>query len=210
MANIVDLTNSTWKFIESFAGYESQYIEINVNFTSNDFEYTKIALEPGTGLIYIKNGNPTVVHPITDGVGVWVNEEARTIVITGGEDVTNSTAIADLKGLAVYISGGVKDEEEPDTPAEPDDPTEDLEYKTVGALLTGIADSIRIKKGTTDEINAQKMPKQILSIETGVQEISTEQEMNALLIADNVGKVYRFVGVTGAYVNGDLYEVVSE
>lgn len=39
-------------------------------------------------------------------------------------------------------------------------------------------------------------------------EISTSAEMDAVLTADNVGKVYRFVGTTDSdYTNGDLYEV---
>lgn len=41
-------------------------------------------------------------------------------------------------------------------------------------------------------------------------EISTADEMTAVLMATNVGKVYRFTGTTDAtYTNGDLYEVVN-
>lgn len=40
------------------------------------------------------------------------------------------------------------------------------------------------------------------------ENISTAEGMNAVLIADNVGKVYRYTGVTTTdYTNGDLYEV---
>lgn len=132
MAKVIDLTNSTWKFIGDFDSYNSQYIEINVNFTSNDFEYTKIAFEPGTGLIYFNNRTSTIVYSITDKVGVWVNEEFRTIVITGGEDVTNSTAIANLNASAVYISGGIV-EEEPEQPEEPE-PEEPIYTASVSGL----------------------------------------------------------------------------
>lgn len=42
-------------------------------------------------------------------------------------------------------------------------------------------------------------------------EISTASEMTALLVAANVGKVYKFTGTTdGTYTNGDIYEVVTE
>ena len=42
----------------------------------------------------------------------------------------------------------------------------------------------------------------------GAKNISTEAEMNALLISKNVGNVYRFVGETTTnYVNGDIYIV---
>jgi hypothetical protein len=204
MVNITNLTNSTWEFIDGLNPNET--IVINVNFVSNDFEYDRISFERGTGLIYIKNSNPTVVYPMTDGTGVWVNEESKTITITGGEDVENVEAINNLKEMAVYISGGMVEPE----PDEPDTPTEGDKYETIDEFFTAVGDAIRTKKGTTGPIKKQNIPSEILSIEIGAQEISTEQEMNALLIADNVGKVYRFVGVTGTYVNGDLYEVVSE
>lgn len=43
------------------------------------------------------------------------------------------------------------------------------------------------------------------------KEIATAAEMDALLVAANVGKVYKFTGTTDAnYTHGELYEVVSE
>lgn len=45
----------------------------------------------------------------------------------------------------------------------------------------------------------------------GITNVSTADEMTALLVSENVGKVYRFTGTTDStYTNGDLYEVVSE
>lgn len=42
-------------------------------------------------------------------------------------------------------------------------------------------------------------------------EVSTAAAMTALLVAANVGKVYKFTGTTDTtYTNGDLYEVVSK
>lgn len=44
----------------------------------------------------------------------------------------------------------------------------------------------------------------------GIEDISTSDEMTALLVEANVGKVYRFTGTTDdTYTNGDLYEVAS-
>lgn len=40
-----------------------------------------------------------------------------------------------------------------------------------------------------------------------IKEVATEGEMTALLVKDNLGKVYRYTGTTGTYINGDLYEV---
>ena len=42
-------------------------------------------------------------------------------------------------------------------------------------------------------------------------EVSTAAAMTAMLVAANVGKVYKFTGTTdNTYTNGDLYEVVNE
>lgn len=41
-------------------------------------------------------------------------------------------------------------------------------------------------------------------------EVSTEEEMTALLTAENVGGVYKFTGTTGTYENGALYVVEAE
>lgn len=44
----------------------------------------------------------------------------------------------------------------------------------------------------------------------GIEDISTSNEMTALLVEANLGKVYRFTGTTDeTYTNGDLYEVAS-
>jgi hypothetical protein len=165
MINVTNLTNSTWEFIDGLNPNET--IVINVNFVSNDFEYDKISFERGTGLIYIKNSNPTVVYPMTDGVGVWVNEESRTIAITGGEDVENSEAINKLKEMAIYISGGTVESE----PDEPDTPTEGNEYKTIDEFFTAVGNAIRTKKGTTEPIKKRNIPDEILSISSESVEI---------------------------------------
>lgn len=43
-----------------------------------------------------------------------------------------------------------------------------------------------------------------------IEEVSTAAAMNALLVAANVGKAYKFTGTTDStYTNGDIYEVVQ-
>ena len=46
----------------------------------------------------------------------------------------------------------------------------------------------------------------------GIEEISTEAEMTALLETAEIGSVYKYVGESGTYENGALYivEVVIE
>ena len=79
-------------------------------------------------------------------------------------------------------------------------------------FLTSVANAIRAKKGTSDLINPQNFDSEIASISTSGSpiDISTSDEMTALLVEANVGKVYRFTGTTDeTYTNGDLYEVAS-
>ena len=153
MANITNLTNSTWEFLHTLNFDET--IEIKINFVSNDFEYDTLMYERGTGLIYIKNREATTVYPITDGVGVWINEESRIINITGGEDVTNLKAINYMKGLATYVSGGAV-----------------ITFETPEALLTHTANAIRSVSGKSDEIQAKSIPNEILSIVSGTIDIT--------------------------------------
>lgn len=42
-------------------------------------------------------------------------------------------------------------------------------------------------------------------------EISRSEEMQAVLVAENVGKIYKYVGETNeTYSNGNLYQIVEE
>lgn len=76
-------------------------------------------------------------------------------------------------------------------------------------FLTDLADTIRTKKGTTDKINPQNFASEIEGIETGITEVSTADEMTALLTnatADSVGNVYKYTGeTTDTYENRALY-----
>ena len=83
---------------------------------------------------------------------------------------------------------------------------ENIELLTNTGELISIADAIRTKSGKSEEI---VYPSGFISeiSELGIIEISTEEEMSALLVAENVGKVYKYTGATGKYTNGDFYEV---
>lgn len=39
-------------------------------------------------------------------------------------------------------------------------------------------------------------------------EVKTEAEMNALLVEENIGRIYRYTGETATYTQGSLYEVI--
>lgn len=95
----------------------------------------------------------------------------------------------------------------------------DIGYYGFGKItvpqLTGEEKTITITENGTTTVNYSD-PKLMskVTITTNVPaivDVATAAEMNAKLVAANVGKVYRFTGTTDAtYTNGDLYEVVSE
>lgn len=84
-----------------------------------------------------------------------------------------------------------------------------------GALITGTltASSITIAvNGTTSSETTGTLYNEItVNVPTkgGITEISTTNEMNSLLQDEtNIGKMYRYVGVTNStYTKGDIYEV---
>ena len=81
--------------------------------------------------------------------------------------------------------------------------------------LTGEEKTVTITENGTTTVNYSD-PKLMskVTITTNVPsitDVATAAEMNAKLVAANVGRVYRFTGTTDStYTNGDLYEVVSE
>ena len=87
-----------------------------------------------------------------------------------------------------------------------------VDYLIQDTTLIEIANAIREKTGRSDDdlIPVQTMAEEILNIRTGggITDIGTEEEMNALLVSENIGNIYRFVGeTTDMYVNGDIYIV---
>lgn len=84
-----------------------------------------------------------------------------------------------------------------------------------GTLITGTltASSITIAvNGTTSSETTGTLYNEItvrVPTKGGITEISTTDEMNSLLQDEtNIGKMYRYVGVTNStYTNGDIYEV---
>lgn len=96
--------------------------------------------------------------------------------------------------------------------------TDILKGKTAyakGALITGTltASSITIAvNGTTSSETTGTLYNEItvrVPTKGGITEISTTDEMNSLLQDEtNIGKMYRYVGVTNStYTKGDIYEV---
>lgn len=71
-----------------------------------------------------------------------------------------------------------------------------------------ICNIVREKTGETDLIKSGELTAKIESISGGIEDIPSEAEMDALLIEENIGKAYRFVGEsTIDYIQGDIYLV---
>ena len=81
-----------------------------------------------------------------------------------------------------------------------------------GSKVTG---SIPTYSGTTNvtsnqtlETSGKYMSSDIVVNVAGIIEIATSSAMDAVLVADNVGKYYKYTGTTDdKYTNGDIYQV---
>ena len=71
-----------------------------------------------------------------------------------------------------------------------------MAYSTLSSLLTGIADSIRSKKGTTAKINAQNLPSEIDSITLATGNAGTGDVLSGKTFSNSSGN-----GLTGTMTN---------
>lgn len=73
--------------------------------------------------------------------------------------------------------------------------------------LAAIADATRAKANITTKLTPAQMAEKINDL-TIVADIDTANKMATLLVAENEGNVYKYVGTTTSdYINGDLYVV---
>ena len=82
------------------------------------------------------------------------------------------------------------------------------EYLIQDVTLINIAEAIRNKTGKTGTITPAGMATEISLISGGggMESVTTESEMDAKLVATNVGKVYKYTGTTAnKYTPGDIY-----
>ena len=80
-------------------------------------------------------------------------------------------------------------------------------YIISSSELTAIADATRAKADITTKLTPTQIAEKINNL-TIVADIDTADKMAALLVAENEGNVYKYVGTTTSdYINGDLYAV---
>lgn len=82
-------------------------------------------------------------------------------------------------------------------------------YIISSSQLTAIADATRAKADVTTKLTPAQMAEKINNLKI-VADIDTPDKMAALLVAENEGNVYKYIGTTTSdYINGDLYAVES-
>ena len=129
--SITNLTNTVWEFT-SLPSYSSTLstLQKNINFISNGTNYTKIMAiteqYDDVRLNYYSSSWTQVFNGYNSTP--WVNNNYKTINITGGTDVTDSSLISFLETYATNRS---------------------QEYITNNSEISSIADAIRTKGGTS-------------------------------------------------------------
>ena len=129
--SITNLTNTTWylndtlapmgEYQEPAVGDAGYFTTYNINFTSNDIEFKRLACEicesSAWGESEVKyelqywylspEGPDMYEYPYDYEISSWYGyaEPYRTLTITGGDDVTNSELITWLTTNAVQVGG---------------------------------------------------------------------------------------------------------
>ena len=151
-----------------------------------------------------------VVTPVLEEVSVTPTTTAQTKEPSAGK-----------AGISKVTVQAIQTEEKtatPTTSAQDITPTSGkyLSKVSVGAIQTEEKAVTVTENGTTEVTTSSGKYLSKVTVTTNVptsiiEEVSTAAEMNALLVAENVGKAYKFTGTTDStYTNGDIYEVVQE
>lgn len=190
-------------------------IFIPMLFSSGGTTFTDI----GFGAEGVSEGVPCQIYYINSetsenivysGDTGWADESYRTVSVEETQYMTN-------EAWATWFAANytIVDDDDTDTDYDGviDDGAEFEEtYSVTGDALVATANAIRAKTGGTSRIEwkTDGFAEAVQGISGGITEISTADEMDALLTAENVGNIYRYTGETDdTYTNGDLYEVVA-
>lgn len=170
--------------------------------TASDILKDKTAYVNGTKL----QGTFTVPTPTLQSKTITPSKSEQTVQADSGYDGLKSVKVEAIPSEYINTTDGTATG------------SDILKGKTAyakGTLITGTltASSITIAvNGTTSSETTGTLYNEItVNVPTkgGITEISTTDEMNSLLQDEtNIGKMYRYVGVTNStYTKGDIYEV---
>ena len=140
------------------------------------------------------------------------------ITENGSHDVTNyKTANVEVKGEPYELQGKDFESALTDGTLKSGDVVfyldENSYYKVIGTTTLSYekisGEEVNIWDGSYYEMGEEIIVPPTTEVTNGEAiEVTTESEMNALLVAENIGKVYKYTGTTtNTYINGDLYVV---
>lgn len=106
MANITDLTGTTWIFNNNFiySSFSSLASEYSITFFSNGKNWVKISFESGSDYqvyYFDETGREYICSTTARNETYWNGSVDKTIQITGGTDVTNNVLISWLQTNAI-------------------------------------------------------------------------------------------------------------
>ena len=190
--NITTLANTKWEFTNIIDGYSiielvpswpSDYYEssttlFNISYTFDGTTYNCLhvwsppSAERWDGDIVYNSG--------------W-NTTVREITFIGGNDATDESLLNYMKSNATLISSGDSGDggDEPEGGDTPSTPTIGPNAQLT-EFLTGIADAIREKTGTSDPINPQDFATTIAEMQTGGNVESNPDEMLKAMVEGTI------------------------
>ena len=192
-----DLTNTTWVFNDIITINDNYSWDINFISNNTNFAFIKHSASFSGNLAYLDSEqNITGVY----GGSKWKNEAYKIIIITGGNNVTDITLISWLQANATQVTLV-------------NSTTLETTLHTAGKycdknILVKSSDSNLIAENIKKDVSVFGVTGSYAGSGGSPIEVATETEMANILssaTADDNGKIYRYTGTTGTYVNGALY-----
>ena len=200
--NTTTVTPTSGKFFTSVTVNPTPSEEKTVEITSSG----NTVITPSSGKLLSK----VTVSPMLESYSVAAEATEKVVTPTDGYAGLSSVTIAAAPLQDITVTQATDIAQEITNP--------DPGYYGFGKItvpqLTGEEKTVTITENGTTTVNYSD-PKLMskVTITTNVPsviDVATAAGMNAVLVAGNVGRVYRFTGTTDStYTNGDLYEVVS-
>ena len=194
-SNIVfNITSNGTTTLATKNTYVPSDIDFNVNVPSvplQDSKLVELSMADGSNQNVMPDTNYTAMKQV-----IIVKPTALV-----AENIRNGISIAGISGSftadANALSGNI------------------LSGKTAYVRGSKVTGSIPTYSGTTNvtsnqtlETSGKYMSSDIVVNVAGIIEIATSSAMDAVLVADNVGKYYKYTGTTDdKYTNGDIYQV---
>ena len=194
-SNIVfNITSNGTTTLATKNTYVPSDIDFNVNVPSvplQDSKLVELSMADGSNQNVMPDTNYTAMKQV-----IIVKPTALV-----AENIRNGISIAGISGSftadANALSGNI------------------LSGKTAYVRGTKVTGTMPTYSGTTNvtsnqtlETSGKYMSSDIVVNVAGIIEIATSSAMDAVLVADNVGKYYKYTGTTNdKYTNGDIYQV---